>query len=305
MKRLMLVLLAALAGWSFEAAAEPLLKPFVLASRGSEDPAAVAAAVTAKLKAANFTVVGSYSPYPAATVIAVTDDRLRAEAAKSRFGGYGAVQRVAVTRVRDETQVSYTNPLYFAQAYRMASDLAPVAGRLEQALGRLQEFGPKDGLPAEELRSYRYMFGMERFSDPNLLAEHASYKDAVAAVESGLAAGTKGVSKVYRVDLPGKDETVFGVALKGSGGNEQQDDAFIMNEIDFKELRSTAHLPYEMLVSGNKVYALSARFRIAIDFPDLSMMGSNSFMNIMGSPDAIRTALSHAAGGDWTVLKAQ
>ncbi|KAF0205639.1 MAG: hypothetical protein FD173_809 [Gallionellaceae bacterium] len=39
------------------------------------------------------------------------------------------------------------------------------------------------------------------------------------------------------------------------------------------------------------MYALYARFRIAIDFPDLSMMGKNSFMNIMKAPEAIRLAL--------------
>ena len=69
------------------------------------------------------------------------------------------------------------------------------------------------------------------------------------------------------------------------------DDKFIMSEIDFRDIKSTAHLPYEVLVSGNKAYALYARFRIAIDFPDLSMMGSNSFMNIMKTPEAIRKAL--------------
>jgi hypothetical protein len=81
-------------------------------------------------------------------------------------------------------------------------------------------------------------------------------------------------------------------------GNKYMDDAFIMSEIDFKEIRSTAHLPYDMLVTGNKVEALHARFRIAINFPDLSMMGSNSFMNIMPSPDAIRESLTEAAGGE-------
>jgi hypothetical protein len=91
---------------------------------------------------------------------------------------------------------------------------------------------------------------------------------------------------------------VFGVALKGAAeADKNMDDAYIMREIDFKELKSTAHLPYEILVSGNKVYALYARFRIAISFPDLSMMGSNSFMNIMKSPEAIRKALAQAAGG--------
>ena len=84
---------------------------------------------------------------------------------------------------------------------------------------------------------------------------------------------------------------MFGVALKGSGDTKAMDDRFIMSEIDFRDLKSTAHLPYDVLVSGNKVYALYARFRIAINFPDLSMMGSNSFMNIMDAPESIRKAL--------------
>ena len=84
---------------------------------------------------------------------------------------------------------------------------------------------------------------------------------------------------------------MFGVAMKGSGDSKAMDDRFIMSEIDFRDLKSTAHLPYEVLVSDNKVYALYARYRIAINFPDLSMMGSNSFMNIMDTPEAIRVVL--------------
>ena len=130
------------------------------------------------------------------------------------------------------------------------------------------------------------------------MAEYDSHAQAVAAVEKGLAAGTQGITKVYRVDIPGKEATLFGVAMEGAkGGGKGQDDAFIMGEIDFKPIRSTAHLPYDLVVVGGKVYALSAKFRIAINFPDLSMMGSNSFMNIMEAPDAIRKALTAAAGG--------
>ena len=145
---------------------------------------------------------------------------------------------------------------------------------------------------------------MEYFDEPYELASYDSYEEAVAAVEKGLAAKAGGASKVYRIDIPGKKQTLFGVAMSGEAtGNKYMDDNFIMSEIDFKEVRSTAHLPYDILVTGDEVEALHARFRIAINFPDLSMMGSNSFMNIMPSPDAIRDALTTTAGGtieeDW------
>ncbi|MCR4297162.1 MAG: hypothetical protein NUV75_00195 [Gallionella sp.] len=124
-----------------------------------------------------------------------------------------------------------------------------------------------------------------------MLAEYASYEEAVQAVDAKLSGNENGASKVYRVDIPGKNESVFGVAMKGSGDGKYMDDRFIMSEIDFRDVKSTAHLPYDVLVSGNKVYALYARFRIAINFPDLSMMGKNSFMNIMKTPEAIRLVL--------------
>jgi hypothetical protein len=111
-------------------------------------------------------------------------------------------------------------------------------------------------------------------------------------VDAKLRNNKNGVSKVYRVDIPGKQETVFGVAMKApTEADKYMDDKYIMSEIDFHDVRSTAHLPYEVLVSGNKVYALYARFRIAINFPDLSMMGKHSFMNIMKTPNAIRDVL--------------
>jgi hypothetical protein len=139
---------------------------------------------------------------------------------------------------------------------------------------------------------------MEYFDEPNTLATYPSHEEAVKAVEAGLAAGKQGVTKVYRVDVAGKKEVLFGVAMKGEGdAGKNMDDKYIMSEIDFKDIRSTAHLPYDILVSDNKVYALYARFRIAISFPDLSMMGANSFMNIMKAPEAIREALALSVGG--------
>ena len=277
-------------------AQDAALKPFVLASRGPGDLAQKVQASKAALAKAGFTVAGSYSPYAGAEVIGVTNDELRATAAKTELGGFGAVVRVAVTQVRDQVQVSYTNPVYMANAYRMAGELKDTAAKLQAALGRIEEFGAK-GLTAADLRKYHYTFGMEYFDEPNTLASYPSNEDALKAVEAGLAAGKQGVTKVYRVDVAGKKETLFGVAMKGEGDRKYMDDKYIMSEIDFKDVKSTAHLPYDLLVSGNKVYALYARFRIAISFPDLSMMGANSFMNIMSAPEAIRAALALTAGG--------
>jgi len=289
------LLLAVLCIATFSAqAADALLKPFVLASQEEATLAEKSAQTKTALGAAGFNVVGEYSPYAGADVIVVTSEALKKNAAASEHGGYGAVQRVALTQVGKQVQVSYTNPVYMANVYRMEGDLSGVSAALQKSLGRIEEFGAK-GMNAKAARKYHYMIGMEYFDEPSELASYDSYEAAVKGVEAGLAKNSNGVSKVYRVDIPGKQESVFGVAMKGNGdAGKYMDDHFIMSEIDFRNVKSTAHLPYEVLVSGNKVYALYARFRIAINFPDLSMMGSNSFMNIMKTPEAIRLALQGA-----------
>lgn len=296
-KNWLVLLAAAFIGFSsIVVNAAGAMKPFILGSAGAGGVASKAAEAKQALTNAGFEVVGEYAPYAGAQIIIVTNNDLKKAGASHERAGYIAAQRVAVTKVGDQVQVSYTNPAYMAAAYHVKTDLSGVANALKTALGATKEFGPTDGLTADDLDGYHYTFGMEYFDEPYSLNSFSSYKDAVAAVEKGLAAHAGDTTKIYRIDIPGSKQTLFGVGL-ASEKNKYADDTFIMSEIDFKDLRSTAHLPYEILVSGDEAEALHARFRIAINFPDLSMMGDHSFMNIMPSPDAIRNSLTQAAGG--------
>ena len=276
-------------------ASAQVLKPFVLGSKGAGDLAAKVEETKAALTGAGFTIVGTYSPYANTTVLIATNDELKSTAAKSEHGGFGAAQRVSVVKVKDEVQVAYANPTYWSNIYRMSGDLKGTSDKLQAALGKVEDFGAK-GIAAADLRKYHYKMMMPYFDEPDQLAKHASHEEAVKQVEAGLAAGKQGMTKVYRIDIPGKKEVVFGVAMKGGEKDKFIDDKYIMSQIDFKDVKSAAHLPYEMLVTDNKVIAQSARFRIAASFPDLSMMGDNSFMKIMESPDAIKKALAQTAG---------
>ncbi len=293
---------SALLALSFgNAFAEEPLKPFVLGYKASGDMQAIADEVKSKVESAGFEIVGSYSPYDGAMILAVTNDALKKDAASSEFGGYVAGQRVTLTEVGDEIQVSYTNPLYFANTYRLedTSGAASALSSLESVLGKEQTFGTGEKqLSANDLRKYHYMFGMEYFDDPSELAEYDSHEEAIAAVEEGLSQGRGGATKVYRIDIPGRDETVFGVALNDSGCSG---DEYIMSRVDKDAIRSTGHLPYEILVSDGDVYALYARFRIAISWPHLPMIQNETgatFFNIMCAPNAIEEALIQASGGD-------
>jgi hypothetical protein len=232
-------------------------------------------------------VAGAYDPYPGATVLAVTSDALTAAAAAAPGASYAVAQRVTVTTVGGENQVAFTNPVYMQHAYRMKNDLSGVGRALAAALGALEAFGPKDGQSRAGLLGHHHMIGMPYFDEPVKIAAFADHDQAVAAVVAGLAAGRGGARQVYRIDVPGTQDTVFGLALSEGCGR----DAHVMQEIDHKPLRSTGHLPYELLISGGRVTILHAKFRIAVNFPDLSMMGSHSFMNIRCAPDSIEEAV--------------
>ena len=267
-------------------AADQRIKPYVLAAQGPGDVAEKVAAARQALQAAGFEVAGEYAFSAAAHVLVVTDDELKKAAAGTPTGGFAAVQRVAVTKVGEQVQVSYTNPAWMAGAYRLGSDLAGVAARLEAALGKAQEFGAKAGMTAKQLRSYHYMVTMPYFTDQVVLAEYAGHAEALEQVAKGLAA-SPAVGLIARVDLPGTEETLFCVAIRSGDGA----DAAVVKTTDTGALRHTAYLPYELLVSGKKAIMLHGKFRIAQSFPDLGM---GTFMKISGAPDGIAKALKAA-----------
>jgi hypothetical protein len=272
------------------AASDDRHRPFVLAQTtdGSLDDAR--ASVTSALQGAGFQIAGEYAPYAGSHVLVITDDALRQHAAQSDFGGYGAALRVGLAAVDGKVQVSYTNPSWMVNIYRMSGDLAEVTERMKSALGWQKDYGSSGGRTEKNLREYHYMMFMPYFDDHVKLASFGSHGEAVDAVEAGLAGGSAGVGKISRVDVPGKEEVLFNVSIKeGKGADEP-----VMAIIDQSDPRHPAHLPYDILVSGSSVYALHGKFRIAQSFPDLTM---TTFMKISDAPDAIAASLKAAVGG--------
>jgi hypothetical protein len=290
-----------LAGTASVARAE-VLKPYILGDSMPGDFNQVVEKVKAALTANGFQILGTYAPYKGAMAIAATSPELIAAASKAKNGGFGAAQRVAVTEIKDKIQVSYVNPAYLGTAYGLGK-LEGVSAKLRTALGAVQTFGSK-GIDEVDLKpgSYRYAMFMPYFDDVDLLHEHKDYKTAVEVVEKNLASGAGGTVKVYRIDLPGKEVSVFGVGIPrgfidGPDNSANRDtDKEIMDIVDFQDLRHTAYLPYELMVVGEKVIALRGRYRIALHFPDTKMTGEHGFTKIMTAPWGIQTALEAAAG---------
>ncbi|MFA9419838.1 MAG: hypothetical protein ACERLB_06785 [Gammaproteobacteria bacterium] len=282
------------------------VKPFILVAKiAGEDISAVVTSTGAKLQQAGFEVIGQYSPYNGAQVIVFTNDKLRNTATRSERGGYGAALRAAVTSNQGMIELAYTNPVYWANAYRLGDDLDDVSGALKSALGSQQSFGTGDkNLSASDMRDFHYTFMMEYFDDPSILAFFDSHEAAVETVNRNLSEGVAASKKVYQLDLgadsTGKPMTLIGVGLGGVNEDDCSGDAYIMGRIDKSSPRHTAHLPYEVLVYGDNVEALFGRFRIAISWPHLPMMASETgatFFSIMCAPGAIEDSLTQVAGG--------
>ena len=281
------------------------VKPFVLAAKtAGGDFSSIVSGTREKLQTAGFEIIGQYSPYADAEVIIFTNDFLRKTATQSERGGYGAAMRASVTSIEGMIELVYTNPIYWANAYRMNNNLDTVSARLKSSLGFEQQFGTGDKTySASKMRKYHYAFLMEYFDDPSVLKRYDSHQQAVDAISANLSKQNAS-TEVYRLSLgrdsEGKEMTLFGVGLKGKDEDDCSADQYIMGRIDKSTPRHTAHLPYELMVYGSSVQALHARFRIAISWPHLPMMSSDTgatFLSIMCAPGDIRKALTLVAGG--------
>lgn len=274
------MLLALLASfWCATAWAADTYRPFVAATTNGATVAEAAANATAALEAAGFEVVGQYEPYGdgKAVVIGVTNAELKKAAASNEFGGFGGVLRAAVTDNAGAIEVSYVNPVYLGYAYKLG-DLSAIGAQMKEALGDGEEFGAK-GLTQGKLDDYHYMMFMPYFTDKRVIARFSDHAAALHKVAVAFKHPDSDMTPVWEVKIS-DDQTLYGVQLhrgKWEGAIEQ-----IMKKIDVGTPKSTAALPWELLVTGDKLVYLPGKFRIAVMFPDLPM---GTFMQISNVPD--------------------
>jgi len=280
-----------LASLSFSVMAADGLKPFLAAPAQDGVVKEVGEQLKGKLKDAGFVVVGDFSPSGKSRVLAVTSDALKKSAAKGERSAYGIAMRVSLLEKDGKVTVSCTNPDYFSAAYHMGNN-AEVKKGLETAVGCNEPFGAGD-MSAKDIADYHYAIGMEYLDDVYTLGEFATFEEAKKAVEAGLEANKLGVKKAYRVEVPGKNQVVYGVRLSTKASNKDADDSVIMGVLDQGDKNRLGYLPYEIVVNNNKVEALHMRYRAAVYFPQLPMLGDGaSFFKLQASPDAIGEVLT-------------
>ncbi len=87
--------------------------------------------------------------------------------------------------------------------------------------------------------------------------------------------------------MKSQQTVLYGIGLKGATG-----EGHFLPIIDIAEHKHTAFLPHELLGNGKKVYMLHGRFRIAVSFPDLTMMIFGKIMSTPGDIEALMATLT-------------
>ena len=270
------------------------LKPYILAATSDTSLEEVSDSVKTNLTKFGFDVIGEYSPAKDGNrkVLIITSNELK-DAVKKIGGltGFASTLRIGITKEEGAINVSYTNPVYIGNAYfrdgysQVKSYYVSVAEKITSALSSIGDskflaFGSEKGITEKSLRKYRYMVGMQRFDDIVVLNEFENFNSAVSAIDANL---TNKNNLVYSVEFPEEKLKLYGIVIDGEKGEER-----FLPIIDISTPKHTAFLPYELLVIGNKAVMLHGRFRIALSFPDLTMM---TFSKIMSTPGDIKEVL--------------
>jgi len=272
-------------------------KPFILAEQIEMTMDEAKVKLSKQIKQSPFEIIAEYSPYDDAYIYIISNDALKTLASESHYGGFAAPQRISLTLYEGKMQIAYTNPVYMQYAYRMANvNFQPILDDMKQAFGFKIFFGG-EGLTARKLKRYKYSFGLEDFDSFYELPSYDSFEEASEALEQGFAERNNGISQVYKIKIPGKEQAVYGISMNAKdSGIEELDTRSTMNIIDYLPLKRTAYLPYEIMVDGKNIIALHARFRIASYFYDLKMFGKHGFGQLFSTPSAYYKAFSKASG---------
>ena len=273
------------------------LKPYIVGFETTESIKSTQEKVIKQLENNGIKVVGQYQPANDKNRVVIVISSVELENAIKKVGGltgFAATLRVGITAENGKTVVSYTNPLYWGNAYfrtdfdKVGSNYATLKEHLESAMKVSNDFsgksfGSKNGLTEKNLQNYHYMIAMPYFSDVVELAKFDNYAVAVAKIDANLKKGLPNIKMVSKVSISGKNLTLYNFAISGEKGESK-----FLPIIDLGQIKHTAFLPYEVLVIENRVVMLHGRYRIALSFPDLTM---GTFAKIMSTPGDIENQL--------------
>jgi hypothetical protein len=231
-----------------------------------------AKAAQSALEAAGFEVLATYEAFKEGQSIVFTNAALKALGAKENRG-YAAVLRLLVDDERK--QISITNPIYFGKAFLQEEYDHKTASEIAAALNKAFP-GLKDSTDAwgfEDLEEYHFMMGMPYYKD---------YTELATGDQAALVAQAddykKGKKVIFKLQLS-PNSVLYGYDL---GKRTKK----FVKKIGTQNAQV---LPYTILIENGKVKTLSAKFFLAVSYPQLTM---GEFMTIATVPGAIEKDLA-------------
>ena len=254
--------------------------------------------VKAKLQEAGFEILTVYKHgKKKLPIIVITNDYLKSLANRPMRGLVAGVIRVTVNKAENEIRV--TNPAYYLHAYLQKEyklgDEKPVTEALLKAIpsltdtvtkkdadGEVVDLNP-DFLKYEGISNYHYMIGMPYYHDITEVGRADSVDKLLAKLKK------KAKKKLLYVVKLAPNRYVAGVVFS-------KRTAKFPKKIGLKK---AGVLPWQIILEeieedGKKVAiarALDAKYKIALSYPLLTMMGEGSFAGIMTVPGAIEKEL--------------
>jgi hypothetical protein len=226
--------------------------------------------VKSKLSEGGFIVLSSSLLNKKGTLTSVvfTDDTLSAMANKKERG-FIASLRVLVDN--ENSQISITNPLYFAKAFMQ--DDYDEAGALT-TLSKITKIfsGLKDSkeeLKYKDLAGFHFMFGMPYYDEMIKVAEAGNASELLERLK----AKDGGANLIFSQKLS-ENRILVGVKLSDNTSKF----------IEKVGVENAALLPYPVLLENGKAMILAPKYYIAIAYPLLKM---SQFMRISTIPGAI------------------
>ena len=251
---------------------------------------AKAKSVEKKLKAAGFEILATTKVgKKKMPVIIFTSPAIKKLANRPMRGLLAGSMRILVDKKRNVIKAN--NPMYFFKAflqdqYKPGDEKSTITALLKAFPSlSLNALGNDENLEYDDITDYHYIIGMPYYHDQNELGRGDSVAKLVKKIQKN---AKKKKALVYTTKLS-KNRYVIGVHL-GKRTSKFPKKIGAQNSL---------LLPWQILVEeieddGKKVavaMALDGKYRIALSYPQLSMVGSGSFAGIMSVPGALEDDL--------------
>lgn len=257
-----------------------------------ENQSANVSSVSKAISDNNFEIIGTYNPMEDKdiTVIAFTNKQLIEQTHKVKDrGALAAILKVAVINENGKANIYLLNPEYIFWAYlrdemknnNVSDPLMEVDKKIKDVLELLGTSPIETGgnISRSDLSKYRYMFGMERFTNPVNLKTFTSFEEGLKTIRNN--AGNGDTKLIYQLVDTKKQTAIFGIGLLNSDEGEAHFLPIIGKD-------NAAALPYEIILQRKEATMLHGRYRLALHWPELTMM---TFSKIMSTPGEIENQL--------------